>query len=412
MSPRARTVALLLSSLLPCACAAPPEAQAPAPQQAAAAPAPATNQPAGADAKEPEVAWTDVVGWRIEGRAFADRAAPYDRLPAAAEQTVRKEVWNLSRDSAGMAIRFRSDSPSIHVRYTLTKAQLDMRHMPATGVSGADLYGRDAEGRWRWVAVSVPSKPEVKATLVKGLSQQPREWLLYLPLYNGVRTFELGVAPGASLEPVAPPAGLPVVAYGTSIMHGACASRPGMAWPAILGRRIDREVFNFGFSGNGRMEPGVAQHLVGIDAAAFVIDCLPNMTPQQVAERTIPLVRQLREKHPTTPILLVEDRTFATHGSRKNARSSTAAAAPRCARPGRSSRPQATRTCTTCVAQGCWATTTTRPPTAPTRTTSACTAWRWPWPRPCSRCWRSSQFDAAPTCTTTSRWRAREAPTW
>jgi len=311
MSPRARTVALLLSSLLPCACAAPPEAQAPAPQQAAAAPAPATNQPAGANAEEPEVAWTDVVGWRIEGRAFADRAAPYDRLPAAAEQTVRKEVWNLSRDSAGMAIRFRSDSPSIHVRYTLTKAQLDMRHMPATGVSGADLYGRDAEGRWRWVAVSVPSKPEVKATLVKGLTQQPREWLLYLPLYNGVRTFELGVAPGASLEPVAPPAGLPVVAYGTSIMHGACASRPGMAWPAILGRRIDREVFNFGFSGNGRMEPGVAQHLVGIDAAAFVIDCLPNMTPQQVAERTIPLVRQLREKHPTTPILLVEDRTFA-----------------------------------------------------------------------------------------------------
>lgn len=308
MRPRARAFALLLPFLLPCACAVPPEAQAQTPPTTPVA-QPTATKPSKADGTP--VAWTDVVGWRIEGRAFADRAAPYDRLPAAAEKTVRKEVWNLSRDSAGMAIRFRTDSPSVHVRYTLTESQLEMRHMPATGVSGADLYCRDAEGRWRWVAVSMPSKPEVQAALVKGLPRQSRDWLLYLPLYNGVRSFELGVAPGASLERLEPPAGKPVVTYGTSIMHGASASRPGMAWPAILGRRIDREVINFGFSGNGRMESGVAQHLVQIDAGAFVIDCLPNMSPQQVAERTVPLVRQLREKHPTTPILLVEDRTFA-----------------------------------------------------------------------------------------------------
>ena len=69
-------------------------------------------------------------------------------------------------------------------------------------------------------------------------------------------------------------------------------------------------MINLGFSGNGRMEAEVGQFVRELDAGAFVIDCLLNMTAAQVAERTAPLVRQLREKHATTPILLVEDRTF------------------------------------------------------------------------------------------------------
>jgi lysophospholipase L1-like esterase len=95
-------------------------------------------------------------------------------------------------------------------------------------------------------------------------------------------------------------------------MHGACASRAGMAWPSIVGRALDREIFNFGFSGNGRMEKEVAQYLCEIDAAAFVVDCLPNMTAQLVAERAAPLAKQLREARKDAPILFVEDRTFAS----------------------------------------------------------------------------------------------------
>ena len=125
--------------------------------------------------------------------------------------------------------------------------------------------------------------------------------MLYLPLYNGVEKLELGVPEGASLVPVAPREPKPVVVYGTSIAHGACASRPGMAWPAILSRALDREVVNLGFSGNGRMELEVGAHVAAIDAAAFVVDCLPNMTPAQVRERTVPLVRQLRRARPELP---------------------------------------------------------------------------------------------------------------
>ena len=103
----------------------------------------------------------------------------------------------------------------------------------------------------------------------------------------------------------------PIVFYGTSITQGGCASRPGMVHTAILQRRLNAPVVNMGFSGNGRMEMEVVELLAEIDAAVYVIDCLPNIDAAQVAERTEPLVRKLREVRPKTPILLVEDRSYS-----------------------------------------------------------------------------------------------------
>ncbi|MEW6752364.1 MAG: SGNH/GDSL hydrolase family protein, partial [Candidatus Latescibacterota bacterium] len=102
----------------------------------------------------------------------------------------------------------------------------------------------------------------------------------------------------------------PLVFYGTSITQGGCASRPGMAHVALLGRWLDRPVVNLGFSGNGTMDPEMADLLAELDAAAYVIDCLPNLSPEGVSERTGPLVERLRQGRPVTPIVLVEDRTL------------------------------------------------------------------------------------------------------
>lgn len=257
-----------------------------------------------------DLQWTNVVDWPCEGRAFAERKAPFDRLPAAAEGVVSDAVWNLSRHSAGMALRFSTDATELHVRYRTSSAELAMPHMPATGVSGVDLYARDGGGTLRWVQVSRPTTRTVATRLAHGLVPVQREYLLYLPLFNGVEHLELGTPEGTRPESLRPPRGKPIVVYGTSIAHGACASRPGMAWPAIVGRLLNREVVNLGFSGNGRMDPEVGRFVAQIDAGAFVVDCLPNMTAEQVRARTGPLVRQLRQQRPAAPILLVEDRTF------------------------------------------------------------------------------------------------------
>jgi hypothetical protein len=102
----------------------------------------------------------------------------------------------------------------------------------------------------------------------------------------------------------------PIVFYGTSITQGGCASRPGMVHTAIIGRKLEMPVVNLGFSGNGRMEPALAELIADIDAAAYVLDCLPNMDAALVKERIEPFVKILRARRPATPILLVEDRSY------------------------------------------------------------------------------------------------------
>ena len=253
--------------------------------------------------------WHDVTKWGVEGRILPEqtRLRWFDRLPASAEKSVTPAVWSLSRDSSGMMVRFKTDATAISVHYKLSKDRLAQPHMPATGVSGVDLYARDTDGKWKWVMVTKPATQEVKAEIIKDLAPGEREYAAYLPLYNGVEFMSIGVAKGSKFEELAPRE-KPVVFYGTSITHGACASRPGMVHTGILGRKLDMPVVNLGFSGNGRMDKAVGDYLVQVDAAAYVIDCLPNMGPADVAAKCVPLVKQLRAAKPETPIVLVEDR--------------------------------------------------------------------------------------------------------
>ncbi len=267
-----------------------------------------------AESSNPEIRWVDARTLRLEGKGWSETASYYDRLPAKAHGVVRAPVWNLSRDSAGMLIRFETDAREIHARWALTSANLAMPHMAATGVSGVDLYVREkAGGKWRWLAVGQPKAQTNSVALVKGLPAGHREYLLYLPLYNGLSSLEIGVPAGAVLrsDGVGREERKPVVFYGTSILQGGCASRPGMAHVAILGRRFDWPVINLGFSGNGKMEPEMGGFIAELDAAVFVLDCLPNMTEAEVAKRIEPFVKTLRARYARTPIVLVEDRTYA-----------------------------------------------------------------------------------------------------
>ncbi|MDQ0982960.1 SGNH/GDSL hydrolase family protein [Streptomyces sp. V2I9] len=257
------------------------------------------------------VTWRDVRQWGVEGKGWEDTALFYDRLPARAEASVRPVIWRLSRNSSGMQVRFRTDSAAVYARYVLTSPSLAMPHMPATGVSGLDLYAQDSRGRERWAGVARPTARAVEARLVSGVDPGMRRYTAYLPLYNGVESLEIGVEPGASFHPVAPRTRGTVLFYGSSIAQGACASRPGMAFPAILGRRFGRPTVNLGFSGNAFMEPEVADLLAELDPAVYVIDCLPNMGPELVAERGEPLIRRLRAARPHTPIVMAEDRTYS-----------------------------------------------------------------------------------------------------
>merc|ERR1712054_746507 len=75
----------------------------------------------------------------VNGRYFSNMTDPYFRLPGEAQAKVRPIIWDLSTNSAGLAVAFETKASAIYVDYNLTGATLGMYHMPPTGVSGADL---------------------------------------------------------------------------------------------------------------------------------------------------------------------------------------------------------------------------------------------------------------------------------
>ena len=254
------------------------------------------------------VKWIDGKYLPLEGKCFKDVDAFYDRLPRNVTTNVNGGVRSMKHHSSGLQFRFRTDSRTLHFRWTPYTSNLAMYHMPATGVSGIDVYRFDKKsGKWLYVRTGGIRKGS-EGSLDMGWTPGD-DCLVNLPLYNGIKTFALGIDKNATVDALGPrKSGIdkPVVFYGTSITHGGCCSRPGLAFPSIVGRDLDVPIVNLGFSGSGRMEFEMSEHLAAIDASCYVLDCLWNMGFPLVKERYEPFIRNLRAKRPGVPIVMAE----------------------------------------------------------------------------------------------------------
>jgi lysophospholipase L1-like esterase len=275
------------------------------------------------------VKWIDGKYLPIEGKYFTNTSAYYDRLPSNVTENVNGGVRGMKNHSSGLQFRFSTTSKNLHFKWKPIKEALSMDHMPATGVSGIDVYASDGDGKWRFVKQGRIRSAKQGGSLTIGW-KPGTQCLVNLPLYNGIASFTLGIDKEA--EVIALPlrkSGInkPVVFYGTSITHGGCASRPGLAFPSIVGRDLDVPIANLGFSGSGRMEFEMSEHLAAIDASCYVLDCLWNMggvragAAQSEADlkgvkagpegvvvlaRYEPFIRNLRAKRPGVPIVMAE----------------------------------------------------------------------------------------------------------
>ena len=256
----------------------------------------------------------------LEGTDIADslKENKYDRLPASYKGFVREPVWNLSKNSAGLSIRFLSNSSVITAKWELLN-NFSMNHMPDTGIKGIDLYFKNND-KWQYINTGVPTGFNNEYRLIDNMDKELREYKIFLPLYDGIKNIEIGVDNSSFIQKPKKSERKPIIFYGTSITQGACASRPGMAHTNIISRKLDRNVINFGFSGNGRMEYPISKLISESEPAFYVIECMPNMYPPDlVSSNTIPLVDVIRSKNPNTPIVLVDLFTSPINTLDKNA---------------------------------------------------------------------------------------------
>jgi lysophospholipase L1-like esterase len=246
---------------------------------------------------------------------YAGNHGEWIRLPLQLKGVVRDPVWELAQSPAGGRIRFRTDSTALAVKLEYPQAP-GMKNMHAFGQSGVDLY---VDGVYRETAIAdAEAKPGkvYNHSYYTGRPRVEREIVLYLPLYMGVKVLAIGIDKEASLHPAKPFAlAKPVVFYGTSITQGGCASRPGMSYQAILGRMLNLDHVNLGFSGNGRGEPEMARAVAEIDASCFVMDFSQNNpTLESLQEVYAPFVETIRGKHAETPVILITP-IYAAHES-------------------------------------------------------------------------------------------------
>lgn len=262
--------------------------------------------------KDEVLNWSSIAEFKVYGGLNNFENGEIGRFPDALHKQVREKLWKLSENTAGLYLKFKTDAPYIKVTYT-PGGVLSFPHMPATGVSGVDLYLKKADG-FDWIRGNYSFGETVSYTFKHmELDDGEHEFWLYLPLYQSIADFKIGIPESYSLNPIQKPSDHhPIIVYGTSIAQGACASRAGMAWTNILGRRLSYPMVNLGFSGNGRLEPAVIDYMSSFKASVYVLDCMANFTsgqglsPEAAKTRLTASIATLKQRHPDTPILIVQ----------------------------------------------------------------------------------------------------------
>lgn len=255
------------------------------------------------------IVWVDGRDMPLESKAFADTDGYYGRMPRELAVKVSKGVEAMARHATGHYFIFVTDSSTLAVEWILVEKEWRDPYIPPQGMYGVDIYCKGDAG-WRFVKNGRLSRlnDPVNMTTMKLPGKGMRPVIVYLPTRGVVKSIRVGFGKGARLERYRHAGGIlrPVVHYGTSIVHGGCASRPGLCFTSIVGRTVDAPYVNLGFSGCACLEMDMAEALARIDAALYIVDPAWNCDEKIVHDRCEKFLKCLHAAHPETPILLCE----------------------------------------------------------------------------------------------------------
>lgn len=254
--------------------------------------------------KESSLTFTDARTLTLIGKPLPTDSF-FHRVDTAAFPDVPSNVKHLLTHSAGLALSFETNSTQIAVKWC-TDPRGPGNNMTAIAQEGMDLYIK-RNGQWQYAGVARPETHDCNEfVVVKNMAPIDKECLLYLPLYDETFSIQIGVDPKARIIAKPNPFKKNILVYGSSIVHGASASRPGLAYPARLSRQTGYNFINLGVSGSAKMEAAVADMIATMPMDAFILDCVPNSSPEQVTERTANLVHTIRARHPDAPIIAIQ----------------------------------------------------------------------------------------------------------
>ena len=251
-------------------------------------------------ARAQDLIYTEASDLTLTGKLL-DTPNPYHRVDTVRFKGFTKSENYQVRNSAGIAVAFRTNSPTISV---LTKYGEVSWPNNTGGYSarGYDLYIR-RDGQWIWAGAGCPGELEIPFNLISGMDGTMKECLMYLPILSEEYSVKIGVTEGSVLEPLPNPFRGRIGIFGSSFTHGISTSRAGMAYPAIFSRETGLQMLSLGCSGNCKLQDYFADVLAAADVDAFVFDSFSNPSPEQIKERLFPFIEKVQAAHPGKPLI-------------------------------------------------------------------------------------------------------------
>ena len=238
-----------------------------------------------------------------------DEIDGYIRIPKKVAQETSESLLGLYRMDAGGRVKFASNSNTISIRVVFNDSHWVPVKMSESGSCSFDLYEKNQLGSYDHIATFFPEQRNSYGfvCLVElAKTDKERDLLINFPIFAGVREMQIGIEKGSSLSKASEyKHSKPVVFYGSSITHGAFASRPGNAYPALLSQKYDFDYYNFGFSGACRAEEPMMEYLSKIDMSIFVLDYDYNARTEKYLKAThYKAYETIRKSHKDIPIIM------------------------------------------------------------------------------------------------------------
>ena len=231
---------------------------------------------------------------------------PFRRVPADVAAATSADVARIAPMGTGGRVRFKTDSDYIviHAEMGYKEQALLMSDLACFSF---DMYFCE-DGKQHFFGSFVPSQGEGKSYTECRLRTDGKmhDVVINFPITACVKKFYVALRLGSNLEA---PSGYkyktPIVFYGSSIVHGIGAGRPGMVYPLIISRMFDTDVVDLGFGGAAKAEEPIIDYMKGLDMSVFVYDYDHNApSPEYLAATHYKGYRRIRDARPDLPIIM------------------------------------------------------------------------------------------------------------
>lgn len=259
----------------------------------------------------------DVYGFDGSNQEFLSRRIPLQIAEAISEGVLRQCGF-----AAGGRVRFFTNSIFIAIKAEFA-AGYHGTCLSACAAYGLDLYKLGEDGRETYLHTYRPMQNEINYSVFQSVLDRNTNpdndkatlgmyYTLNMPSFSEVKRLYIGLDKDSIIAAGKPYINdKPVIFYGSSITHGAAASRPGNTYEAFISQKYNLDYVNLGFAGNAKGEREMAEYIAGRDMSLFVCDYDYNApTPEYLQATHYRFYEIIRKRHSEIPYVMMTRPNF------------------------------------------------------------------------------------------------------